>query len=766
MFAVLAAAALLPAQEAPRIDDLGAESPAVREAAAEGFARRGRAAWPALQEAARAHPDPEVRARAAELLRRARLRRRLPYRLLDEHPDALETLEGSGTPAKIRLVRSLTRCFEETSDLLENLTRDPDPEVALAAAETLQENRSYEWIEPILAAYAAEEGLRAGRFLELLTAAASRIPPDTLQATFRRAGPDGRVRLVHLALQAGLPLPVSETMLRAWLRTGPASVRRAALAWLRDRVPLGSFPEIVPLLADPDPNVASEALSTLRSLRGRLDAATLAALLEHDEPAVREEAIQTVLAFEERSLAPALRRRLEDPSAAVRQSALAALGKLEGEAALEWAFDVFRRDAGETREQAMSLLARRPEWTLPRLVAMAADPDPERRRRAYELRARIEGPAALHPLSADPEESVRFWAVGQILRRSDTPGARPALEAFARDPADAVRFEAVRALVRMGRSEHLPSLETFLAGREFTLRHDAAETLLERPGETPLALARRLLADEDPALRRLALNALADRREPGWTDLAADLLAHPDGRLRRAAAHYLGRDLAARPRPETVARLAASLDRAEDETLALIFRIVLEHGDARCAAPLRALLLSGRAPHPERAVRTLAAWAGPEAPAELAGLLLRDVSMQETVLLALREARRTFPGAGTAELAAALEKLRADPDRRRRRAAVALAEELGRSADILPALVGDPEPSVRHAAIAACGRLGLADAADAVAARLDDEDPDVRIAAVGTLLALRPSRRPELEAAAAREECAWARRRMELALRR
>jgi hypothetical protein len=62
--------------------------------------------------------------------------------------------------------------------------------------------------------------------------------------------------------------------------------------------------------------------------------------------------------------------------------------------------------------------------------------------------------------------------------------------------------------------------------------------------------------------------------------------------------------------------------------------------------------------------------------------------------------------------------------------------------------------------------MGLTAAAGAVEARLEDEDPDVRIAAVAALLALRPSARPALEAVAAREECAWARRRMELALRR
>jgi HEAT repeat protein len=90
---------------------------------------------------------------------------------------------------------------------------------------------------------------------------------------------------------------------------------------------------------------------------------------------------------------------------------------------------------------------------------------------------------------------------------------------------------------------------------------------------------------------------------------------------------------------------------------------------------------------------------------------------------------------------------------------------LGLALDGLPALLADPEPSVRHAALEACVRLGVARAVPEIALRLDDEDPDVRIAAVAGLPKLDPARSELAARAAAAEDCAWARRKMEASLR-
>ena len=767
---VLAAAVVLGLGQQPpetyrrAVDALGDESPAVREAAAVELRAAGRASWPALEDALRTHADPETRGRARDLLHASRLRRRLPYSILEEVPGAIATLSAGATAEKIRLVRALGRRFEETSDLLLDLVREPDPEVALAAAEVLHENRNGDWAPRLLELYALEDCPRAGRVFELLCAATSRLAADDVQRRFAQAGPRARNRFLHFALQANVALAVSPDLLREMLRRGDTAARRAALAWMRDRGAPGNLFEIETLLADAEFGVVAEALSTLRHLRHRPDPRALEALLRHDEALVREEAVTATLAFEERECLASLRRLLDDPSTAVRQGALSALWKLQGAAALETVLDVFLRDAGDSRGQALSLLAAHRDWSLPRVRELARDADPDRRQRAFELLGQVEGVTALAPLVRDRDESIRRWALQQFLRKTEATSTLQAVEGFSRDSSESIRFEAVKSLVRLGKREHVPALQGFLASAEYTIRHEAAETILEQGGAPAETLARKLLDEDDAPMRRLALNAMAGLGDRASAERALGHLADPDGRLRRAAAEYLRKMLAAGRDPSILSRLASGLESLDEEPLALAFRLVVEHGDATVAGSVRALVLSGRAPSPERGVRALSEWAGDRAAGELAPLLGRDPSLDELVYTRVRECRRKVPGAGKRELEEALRKLLGSPDRRTRRSAAAAAEELGAATDLLPGLLADPEPSVRHIAAAACSRLGLAGAAAAIEARLDDEDPDVRITCLTSLLRLRPDSAPALRRAAAGEDCAWAKRRMEAAL--
>jgi HEAT repeat protein len=749
----------------PWIDDLGADDPALRSAAALRLRSAGRAAWPALEDAARAHPDPEARARARDLLAASRRRREIPFRVLDEHPDAPALLEAGPSAARVALARTLARHFEDTAALLLELLRDRDPEVALAAAEALHENRNMDWPPRLLELFVQEDCPRAGRFYELLSSGASRLPPEALQDALGRSGPRGRNRLVHLALYANLPLTLPSDTLRAMLRHGGPADRREALAWIRERGPQDCLPDLEPLLSEPEPALVADVLSTLRMTRLRPDPRAFDALLSHDDPRVREEAVHLTLAFEERAALPALRPLLDDPSTSVRLPALAAIWKLEGEASLETMMAVYLRDSGEPRDQAAHFLCRAPGWTAERARALRESPLPDRRQRAYELLLRLEGVPALAPLVRDPDEAVRRWSLQQMLRRLDLATVLEAVEAFAKDPAETVRFDALRSLVRMGRRDHVPALRAFLSSREFAFRHDAAETLLEHAADACDGLAASLLDDPEAALRRLAFNALGSRGDRRAGERALRSLHDPDGRLRRSAHEYLAKTLQRDRDAGSVAALAATFPHAEGEPLALAFRLVVEHGDARAARAVRELLLSGRAPSADRALRALADWAGEGAAAELAGLLGTDAALNDLVLARVRDARRRAPQAGAPELRAALERLAPSPDRRLRRAAAEAARDLGFALDGLPALVADPEPSVRHAAVEACVRLGFARALPEIALRLDDEDPDVRIAAVAGLPKLDPARSELAARAAAAEDCAWARRKMEASLR-
>src|SRR5262245_28889569 len=99
MFLVLAVAVLVSVPQGGGkygrwIDDLGHDTPAVREEASSRLRAAGRAAWPELETAAAAHSDLEIRSRCRDLLATSRLRRRIPWRVLDECPTAVATLRN------------------------------------------------------------------------------------------------------------------------------------------------------------------------------------------------------------------------------------------------------------------------------------------------------------------------------------------------------------------------------------------------------------------------------------------------------------------------------------------------------------------------------------------------------------------------------------------------------------------------------------------------------------------------------------------------
>src|SRR5690349_19876497 len=89
------------------IEDLGHDNPVVRDRASLQLRAAGRAAWPDLDAASRLHPDLEIRARCADLLEASRLRRRLPWRVLDEAPNAVAVLRGGTSSERTALIRIL-----------------------------------------------------------------------------------------------------------------------------------------------------------------------------------------------------------------------------------------------------------------------------------------------------------------------------------------------------------------------------------------------------------------------------------------------------------------------------------------------------------------------------------------------------------------------------------------------------------------------------------------------------------------------------------
>jgi HEAT repeat protein len=741
------------------IDRLADEDLRVRDEAAARLHAAGRVAWPELARAAGSHPDPEARARAADLLARARQRRRLSHRVLDAFPGAVDALVGGSAQERARLALALSGHLEEGHELILEFLRDPDDAVAVAAAEALYAHRLHDWMEPLLARFAAELSPCERRMGEMLAMAASRQPLADLQRTFDAAGPAGQRRLMGLALGSYLPLAVPPPRIREMLLSPDPDRRRTALQWMRDRGDRECVIEAAGLLHDEDPSVLPAALGTLRALRLRPDPARVATLLHHEDAAVRQEAAQAVAAFGERPLARALRGQLEDPVTAVRSTALRALWELDGAAALPDVLGVFLRDAGDPRNAAAAILGRHLEWALPRAKEHSRDVDPELRLRAYEILAAGPGTAPIIDASRDPDEAVRRWALERLARRMEDPGAMAAVEGLAADASDAIRLEAHGALARAGRREHVASIRGFLSNRHEAVRRAAAEYLIEEGSDA--ALAREGIGDPSPVIRSLSFECLTRLGDPAGVDAAIRSLPAPSRPLRIAAAAYLEMMLSRRDGAGLAAKLASALEGAEGDAAASLLALIIRHGDAACAAAVRRAVASGAAPRPERAVAALADWAGDRAAEELLPLLGADVSLNDAVFARARELRRRDAARIPPALEAALRKLLAHPDRDLRRSAVSAAEDLGLATDLLPGLIDDPEPSVRAAAVGACARLGRTSTARAIAARLDDEDPDVRITAATVLPRLDPGCRAAIEAALAAEVAGWARARLE-----
>lgn len=738
------------------VDTLAEESLVARDEATSRLLRAGRAAWPALQRAL-THDDPEVRSRAASILDASRRRRQISYEILREHPGALATLESGATREKILLIRTLARRFEKSADLLIPLLRDPDPEVVVACAEALYENRRFEWVEPLLALLASDSCPRAARVSELLRCASSSIPVDRFQSSLRSAGPLGMARLVELAHAASLAVDFPRSLLDPMLRDAGTAAPRAALAWIRSHPPREDAPDLEPLLRSPDAELVAETLVTLQSVGRRVDPAAIRPLLSHEDETVRAQALELLASRDDPSAAEESARLLADVSTSVRRTALCTLWRLRGTGALETTLALFFEEDGDPHEAAAAYLLRNREWTRPRLMDALASQASDRRRRASELLYTMDGVSVLVRAAGDPDAEVRRWALLRLLSH-DGPSATEALQALSKDPVEELRFEAIRGLVRRGVRESIDDLARFVGHAEYSFSFGAVETLFDYGGDRVPEIARRVLGIEDGHLRRLALAALSDRRLWDAAAEALSFLSDPDTRLQRAAIQYLSSTLDVRPDAKAVATVREKLPALEGDAYAAALYLITTHGDASSRDAVREALRTGRAPSVDRAIRALGDWSETDAETELAGMLGDDPTLNDAVVRRLA----SLPKLDGEAVDRALRRLAVHRAPAVRAGAIRAGADLKRNSltFLLVAALDDSDAQVRDAAVAACGDLGIADSATRISRLLDDEDPEVRAQSARVLARLRPASREAVERAAEAEDCGWVRRRM------
>jgi HEAT repeat protein len=244
-----------------------------------------------------------------------------------------------------------------------------------------------------------------------------------------------------------------------------------------------SAPAAPPDLTSADPLRRRAALGRLLLSDVGIDQATIAALV--DCLGVRDKAVQRLatdlLERVDAAVRPALIARLEASLASdetdLRWGAAYALGRLGRcmPAMIGPLIDVLAERDGDRRWAAAGILttcARAdPERVLPALLAVATDPDAERRKMAlYALRDAAPSDARLRAVTvhalADPAVGVRFAALAALVRLEPPPAdaCLRVLTLVRADPDAGLRRAALAALGDVGRG--VSAAETAIAAAE------------------------------------------------------------------------------------------------------------------------------------------------------------------------------------------------------------------------------------------------------------------------------------------------------------
>jgi len=744
------------------IEDLGHEKIEIRTAAERKLLKVGRESWTLLK-AAEGHPDPEVASRAVQILHRAHLRRKIPYQILRYHPNAIHTLQDGATREKLKLISTFGRYYQESKTFLITLSNDLDPQIAVAAADALYDNRDFSWVEHLLEIYASTPPPHSPRISRLLVAASTRIPEERIQELLYKSPLEGKSRLIFLANSSDIPLSVPSSVLRDLLIRGTSEGKISALRWIRKESALQEIRTLLPLLKSGDPTVLSETLTTIRVLQYPIPIESILPLLSHSKATVRQETLRLLKFLDEPTTARVALEKLSDPSTTVRKVALEFLWKIRGTEILPIILRTYLEEGSEQGDLAANYLIQNWEWAQPRLYQAAKSKNVSTRHRAFRILYRITGTLVLGRAMKDPEEIIRLWALRRVLSRNH-PSTVATLEKLTKDHSSHIRFEALRGLVRRGKRERLEDLIPYLKDNDYLHQIEAAETLFDYSREQILSLAKVILQRKDAYQKRIALDALTTRQVFEATSLALPCLHSGDPRLRRSAARYISQSLSHRTSNKIVAFLRDSLPTLEGERFTLTFQLLTTHGDESCQTVILKALREGKGTSHNKTLRALCSWWGAASQKNLIALLGDNALLNKAIFRQLKQ--RTRKESKTLETT--IDRLLTHPDHNIRSDAIPAALELTPNSlkEKLPLLLKDEEPEVRFEAIIACRKLKEKRGRKLLRPLLDDEDPTLRLRAAENLLLVSPEDRSLIQKTAREEECTWVQKRLKALLKK
>ncbi len=509
---------------------------------------------------------------------------------------------------------------------LQQRLADPDPQVAMAAAESLQRVGHLK-VDARLRSLLDGSAWQRAAACTALSGAGPAVCRHVARA-LRDPEPLVRLAATEAAARIGAPdllpelLPILESpssrARAAALRAIAAIVERGGGAALSAFRPLARPEPLVELLAHPEAEVRLLAAELLGSLGDAAAVPALASILtddrHRDDPELRRHALWALEAIAPRDLAPLVELALDRGRSVEGRCEIAdLLGRLGGSRAFETLAELAHEPEPLLRRVAIRQLASAPpEAALPRLIEALEDADGEVRLHAARGLERLlrRGAALAEGPARDTIECLRSWRGGsevvevasRILAALDHPDALAALLAWAGDDCPTRRAGALRALAGTGDGRQATrALLQGLSDPEAPVRAAAIHAFAARTDALPVPPGlHRCLKDPVAEVRRAAAQALARAGdEPSRAALVAALKDEPDQRVRAAVARSLARSAGASALPHLVAA-------AEDPSAGPMVQLaVLESfaalGDSR-ALPVASALLS----HPEPEVRETA----------------------------------------------------------------------------------------------------------------------------------------------------------------
>jgi len=430
--------------------------------------------------------------------------------------------------------------LRDTHDKITALLRSPDREIKVAAAGTLVQfegERARDALAPLLED--PDPGVRLLIVKTIGNLHEPRSQPEKVVASQPRPAPGqpppAPVSSPSAAGSAGLLIPR--------LRDYDPDVRRAAITALARIGDQNCVEDLRALEDDVDPHIADEARQALVSIgeravgpyiqnlshknvgtrlaaletlirQGKAAVLPLMALLGHRNPSVRVLVTEILGSIADPRALESLTEGLADSDRRVRLAAIAAIGRLNSQAAFARLLEALESGDSEFADIAARSLVNAGALVSQHIIDLLRVSNPELRARAARILGQIREPLALRPLVAalkDSDEWVRT-SVAQALGGLLDPAASGALIACLHDTHPPVRAAAANALGQLRDLSATEPIMPLLQDNQGSVRA-AATRALGRIGDNiivePII---GLLDDPDRDVRVAAVDALGSLR--------------------------------------------------------------------------------------------------------------------------------------------------------------------------------------------------------------------------------------------------------------